>query len=101
MYLVRKLVRFLSILKKNYRFRRLALQQRSGTYYVRVVVPESLRSFIGKTELKESLRTNDLKSAQQLAPKVEEKFKAIIQAAREGKEMEALIEQQKFRYQNI
>ena len=63
----------------------MALQQRSGTYYVRVVVPESLRSFIGKTELKESLRTNDLKSAQQLAPKVEEKFKAIIQAAREGK----------------
>ena len=75
----------MSILSKNYRFRRLALQQRSGTYYVRVVVPESLRSFIGKTELKESLRTNDLKSAQQLAPKVEEKFKAIIQAAREGK----------------
>ena len=63
----------------------MALQQRSRTYYVRIVVPESLRSLIGKTELKESLRTNDLKSAQQLAPQVEEKFRAIIQAAREGK----------------
>ncbi len=75
---------FLAILNKNYRLRRLALYQRAGTYYVRIVVPESLRSVVGKTELKESLGTKDLNRAKLLAPPIEDKFRAIINAAKEG-----------------
>ena len=59
------------------------LHQRSGTYYVRIVVPEFLRPLIGKTELKESLGTKDLNRAKLLAPPVEDKFRAIINAAKE------------------
>ena len=82
--LVQNQVHFLAIITANYRLRRLALYQRAGTYYVRIVVPESLRSVVGKTELKESLGTKDLNRAKLLAPPVEDKFRATINAAKEG-----------------
>ena len=59
------------------------LYQRAGTYGVRIVVLKSLRSVIGKTELKESLGTKDLNRAKLLAPPIEDKFRAIINAAKE------------------
>ena len=43
-----------------------------------------MRSLIGKTELKESLRTNDLNVAKLLAPPIEDKFRDTIKAAKEG-----------------
>ena len=71
------------IISANYRFRRLALYQRAGTYGVRIVIPKSLRSVIGKTELKRSLGMKDLNKAKLLAPPIEDKFRAIINAAKE------------------
>ena len=59
---------FLSVSTANYRLRRLAMYQRAGTYCVRIVVPKSLRSVMGKTELKKSLGTKDLNRAKLLAP---------------------------------
>ena len=74
----------MTIISANYRLRRLALYQRAGTYGVRIVVPKSLRSVIGKTELKKSLGTKDLNRAKLLVPPIEDKFRAIINAAKEG-----------------
>ena len=74
----------MTIISANYRLRRLALYQRAGTYGVRIVVPKSLRSVIGKTELKKSLGTKDLNRAKLLGPPIEDKFRAIINAAKEG-----------------
>lgn len=43
------------------------LHMRGGVYYLRVRVPDALRPLVGKTEITKSLRTGDLKEAQQAA----------------------------------
>jgi len=40
-------------------------RREGGTYYLRAKVPENLRPLIGKTEIRKSLRTKDLKEARQ------------------------------------
>lgn len=58
------------------------LSTRNGVYYARLKVPEEARSIIGKTELKETLKTGSLKEA---LPKYREKiaeFNAQIEAAK-------------------
>ena len=42
------------------------LRRDGGTYYLRVRVPDALRATIGKTEIRESLRTKDKKEALKL-----------------------------------
>ncbi|MBZ9795221.1 DUF6538 domain-containing protein [Mesorhizobium sp. ES1-4] len=42
------------------------LQLRGNVYWLRLRVPDALRPYIGKTEIKESLKTSDYREAQQL-----------------------------------
>lgn len=47
--------------------RQLYLSLRGGVYQLRVRVPDALRPLVGKTEITKSLRTSDLKEAQERA----------------------------------
>jgi hypothetical protein len=55
-----------------------------GTYYLRAKVPEKIRHIIGKTEIRKSLRTKDLKEARQRV-KVESVCVDALFAAAEAK----------------
>ncbi len=43
-----------------------SFRREGGTYYLRARVPDALRSIIGKTEIRRSLRTKALKEARRL-----------------------------------
>lgn len=57
-------------------------KDRYGTFYVRMVVPQSLRSILGRGELKRSLQTKDWREANTRAPGVLQEFNALLEAAR-------------------
>lgn len=57
---------------------------RNGVYWIRKVVPEPLRVFVGKRELTRSLGTHDPKEARRLAPAVLAGFEAQLEDARKG-----------------
>jgi hypothetical protein len=57
---------------------------KTGVYWVRKVVPEALRSAVGKRELVQSLGTKNPKEARAKAPVVIAEFEAILEAARAG-----------------
>ena len=57
---------------------------KTGVYWLRKVVPPPLRACLGKTELKESLRTKDPREAKAKAPAVLARFDALLAAARAG-----------------
>jgi hypothetical protein len=57
---------------------------KTGVYWLRKVVPEPLRSIVGKRELVKSLGTKDPREAKGRAGPVGERFEAIIAAAQIG-----------------
>ncbi len=57
---------------------------KTGTYWVRKVVPEALRARVGKRELVRSLGTKDPREARKKAPTVIAEFDAALDAARSG-----------------
>ena len=57
------------------------LQNRNGTYRVRVRIPNELRPILGHDELVESLKTGKITEARKLAPPVIVRFHAKIEAA--------------------
>src|SRR5262249_9166316 len=57
---------------------------KTGTYWVRKVVPEGLRTIVGRRELKATLGTKDPRDAKVKAAAVIDRFEAIITAARSG-----------------
>lgn len=59
--------------------------QKTGTYWVRKVVPEELRPTVGQRELKRSLKTKDPAEAKRLAPAVIAELEQVIASARLGK----------------
>lgn len=56
-------------------------------YWLRKAVPETLREFVGKRELKRSLQTRDPKEARKRAPAVLAEFEALLEAARRGQQL--------------
>ena len=57
-------------------------KDRHGTFYVRMVVPQSLRPVLRKGELKRSLQTKDWREANTRAPDVLKEFQELLVAAR-------------------
>ena len=55
-------------------------KDRNGTFYVRLVVPQSLRPILGKGELKRSLKTKDWREANQRALAVLQEFQQLFEA---------------------
>ncbi len=55
---------------------------KTGTYWLRKVVPENLRAAVGQRELKQTLGTKDPSEARVRTPAVLARFDAIIAAAR-------------------
>lgn len=70
---------------------------KSGVYRFRRAVPQDLRAVLGKSEIVETLRTNDVNEAKRKAKEVGLRVDELFQAAREGRigisqaEAEALI----------
>src|SRR4051812_16327977 len=57
---------------------------KTGVYWLRRVVPASLRAAVGKRELKVTLGTKDPREAKTKATAVATRFDAILEAARTG-----------------
>ena len=57
-------------------------KDRNGTFYVRLVVPQSLRPILGKGELKRSLKTKDWREANQRAHAVLQELDQLFEAAK-------------------
>lgn len=57
-------------------------QDRHGTWYARVVVPETLRPVINKTELRRSLRTKNRPEANRAALPVLDEFHQLLETAK-------------------
>lgn len=58
------------------------VQNRFGVWYARLVVPEALRPFLGKRELKRTLSTKDHAEAKRRALPVLDEFHSELEAAR-------------------
>ncbi len=56
--------------------------KKTGVYWLRKVVPESLRGLVGQRELKTSLRTKDKAEAESAAREAGDRFDAILASAR-------------------
>ncbi len=69
--------------------------QKTGVYYCRVSVPKELRDYIGKSELKRTLKTKDIKQARRLFPEVYSEFNSTIETARRRYETEQEISKRK------
>lgn len=65
-------------------------KDRNGTYILRKGVPVHLRSIVGKSELKRSLRTKDHREAKRLAPALTAELDAVIHRAEQPLESESL-----------